>query len=120
MLPDGTMLTCSGILRMYEDTKDQNMKRAIAAAEEAVGSGWSDEKNRKLLIRMIELNLVNRKENDRETLNRRYGLQVTHTEFWREKGIFCRVLISEMQILALWERNRNKQQQSERNQSKAD
>lgn len=106
MLPDGSMLTCSGILRMYEDTKDKNMKRAIAAAEAAVGSGWTDEENRKLLIRMIELNLVNRKENDRETLNRRYGLHVTHTEFWREKGIFCRVLITEMAILGLWDKNR--------------
>ena len=106
-LPDGSYITCSGILRMMKHREaDQNLRRAVKMAEEAVGKKWSDEENRKIFVRMIELNLINRKENDRETLNRRYGMAVTNDEFWKEKAIFCRVLLEEVQMLKIREKNR--------------
>ena len=98
--------TASGLLGLNDPSP--NLRKAIKKAEDAVGKNWQDDANRKILVRMIELNLINRKENDRETLNRRYGMMIDHSEFWREKGIFCRTLLEELDILERKERNRHK------------
>lgn len=93
IFPRGTQKVVGGLL----ESKNDRVVLAIKKAEEVIAP--QDARSyREKLICMIELNLQNRKENDRESLNRRYGLQVDHSTFWKEKRAFCKAVCEELDL----------------------
>lgn len=94
MLPQGTYKLCAGILLNNSDKAIQMIRQA----EESVGLDYQSEEARQTLVKVVELNLINRKQNDRERLNRLFGTRISHNELWREKQNFCKALLEIMEL----------------------
>lgn len=99
-LPRGVVRACAGLV---ESCPNERVAQAIKRAEQVIGTEYADnpiaQRNRQHLIHMVKGNLVNYKLFDRETMNRRYGLQISHNELWREKKKFCYQLSKELGFL---------------------
>lgn len=84
---------CGGLLC----SDNEKIVSAVKKAEESVGVNCSAD-YRSALIKMVELNLINRRENDRERLNRVFGLRVSHNELWKEKKKFVERMMQELDM----------------------
>ena len=99
-LPKGIVQACAGIV---SDCRTEPYVSAIRAAESVIGQDYpatpEAQRNRGYLICMVKENLVNRKKNDRESLNRRYGMMVSHNTLHREKRKFCYQLAKNLRLI---------------------
>lgn len=95
-LVPGAERLCSALLELDRFGDDPLIKKA----ESAIGSGYSPagEANRQKLVRMVKLNLINRKKYPREVLNLRFSMQISKDELTREKKRFCRALLKECRL----------------------
>lgn len=75
----------------------------IARAEAAVGTQFADndqaQLTRRLLVDAVKGNLINRRVNAYETLQRRHNLPLTKREFAEERTTFCHVLAREAGLM---------------------
>lgn len=76
----------------------------IARAEAAVGTQFADndqaQMTRRLLVDAVKGNLINRRVNAYETLQRRHNLPLTKREFAEERITFCHVLAQEAGLMS--------------------
>lgn len=98
-LPPGAEKYCAGLLELY---KDKAKPGIIKIAEDAVGHAYSScytaQQNRETLVKMVKLNLINRKKYPREWLNRKYEMNICKDELTAEKKKFCNAILSESGI----------------------
>ena len=99
-MPRGIVQACAGIVA---DCHTEPYLSAIRAAESVIGQDYADtpeaQQNRQYLIRMVKANLTNRKENDRESMNRKYGLMISHNTLHKEKKRFCFQLAKNLKMI---------------------
>ncbi|MBQ2768125.1 MAG: hypothetical protein IJF49_08640 [Clostridia bacterium] len=93
-LSEDTLIRLCGALLEYAQTPPWTTY--IAEAEEAVGTHFADNEHaqatRRILIESVEGNLINRRANAYETLQRRHNLPLTKREFAQERSLFCHAL----------------------------
>lgn len=105
---DALIRLCGALL---EFSPESPWTEYIARAEAAVGTQFSDndqaQLTRRLLVDAVKGNLINRRVNAYETLQRRHNLPLTKREFAEERTTFCHVLAREAGLMAaLPEQNR--------------
>lgn len=108
-LPPGVIRACAGLLES-EEALSLACRRAIQAAENAVGSDYlpEAEQQRRQLIQAIKLSLVNRKEWPYEALARTFDLSMSYNAFGREKKKFCYVMATGAGLVRLHRRPRRR------------
>ena len=105
---DALIRLCGALL---EFAPESPWSEYIARAEAAVGTQFADndqaQMTRRLLVDAVKGNLINRRVNAYETLQRRHNLPLTKREFAEERTTFCHVLAHEAGLIAaLPEQNR--------------
>ena len=105
---DALIRLCGALL---EFAPESPWTEYIARAEAAVGTQFADndqaQLTRRLLVDAVKGNLINRRVNAYETLQRRHNLPLTKREFAEERTTFCHVLAYEAGLIdALPEQNR--------------
>lgn len=89
-LPQGIVKACAGIV---EGARTEPYLSYVSSAENVIGESYADDEKsqnrRRLLIKAVKLNLVNRHENPYELLARKYDLPLSLSSFKREKQKFC-------------------------------
>lgn len=98
-LPGGIVQAIAGLVK---DCKTEEFLKALNEAENEIGKNFLNnpqaQANRKILIKMVKLNLINRKRFDRETLNRKYGMKISERNLREEKKRFCYILAQKLNI----------------------
>lgn len=98
-LPKGAEKYCAGLLELY---KGKAKPEIIKTAEQQIGQNYADcaaaRQNRENLVKIVELNLINRKKYPREWLNRKYEMNICKDELTNEKKKFCHAILNESGI----------------------
>ncbi|MEG1874705.1 MAG: hypothetical protein RR185_03975, partial [Angelakisella sp.] len=99
-LKAGIVKACAGLLQSCDAPWVQ---AAAAQAEQVIGQDYATndtaQQNRKQLVQMVKLNLINRKEYDRELLNRQFRLQIRKDTLTQEKRRFCYEFARQLHLL---------------------